>query len=109
MKTGFPLLFACFSSVVAAEEPLPLFPATKIEMPSLSLSDGGKKGRPGFFREDGPWAPVKKPALSVEKKSTPGVIVPRDGIDPQMIIAPRSTVNFKMTIIPAGGKPFPRS
>lgn len=100
MKTKLLLLLSSLSCVAIADVPLPAFFATRIEKPSLSLTEIPKRVGVRVFRAEDSVLPPQTPALRGDAKSDPSVIDAPSNIDPQMIVFPQSSVDFKLRVIP---------
>lgn len=99
MKTKLLILLSSISCVAIADVPLPSFFSTRIEKPSLSLTEVPKRIGVRVFRAEDSVLPPQTPAFPGDAQSDPSVIRAPNDIDPQMIVVPQSSVDFKLRVI----------
>lgn len=93
--------FALCSGALIAADTLPTFPERKIELPPLSFTENTKQVRPpSIWSEAGAGFRCQAPPPVLEPRfvSKMPVIVPEADIDPKILKAPDSSVDFKLIV-----------
>lgn len=94
--------FALMPGVLLAADPLLAFPERKSALPPLSLTESAKQAPSlTLWGEVGDWSRHAAPPAVVEQKkfaSRMPIVVPRADIDPKILHAPNSSVDFKLIV-----------
>jgi len=95
-KPLFALIATLPLRAFAIDTPPPAFPEAKIEAPPLSLIENSLQGVPSFlngFRNE-----VQRPTEGSRLYCAMPIVVPSGDIDPRMVKAPDSSVDYKLII-----------
>ena len=112
MKPLVVIVSVLLTASAYAELPSLSFPAPKLELPSLSLSDMGqaKNHTPAGPSMADRWLQsigLRRGTLSFKPESRMPIIKPKADIDPKMVVKPDESIDYKM-IVKAPGVTSPR-